>query len=187
MGKDIRIENFDISFGDKGLIQGATVTMVYGRRYGLVGRNGLGKSTLLKMISSRQLIIPAHLSILHVEQEVIGDDTLALQSVLEADTVRESLLAEEISINKKLAEGSGDAELSSRLSAIYTELEVIESDTAPSRAAVILAGLGFSPEMQGNPTKSFSGGWRMRLALARALFCKPDLLLLDEPTNMLDM
>jgi len=185
--KDIKIEGFDVAFGEKVLLKHADLSLTYGRRYGLVGRNGLGKSTLLKMMSSRQLVIPSHLSILHVEQEVVGDDTLALQSVLESDTVRESLLAEEISINKKLAEGSGDAELSSRLSAIYTELEVIESDTAPSRAAVILAGLGFSPEMQGNPTKSFSGGWRMRLALARALFCKPDLLLLDEPTNMLDM
>jgi len=185
--KDIRLEGFDVAFGEKVLLKNADMTLTYGRRYGMVGRNGLGKSTLLRMMSSRQLVLPGHLSILHVEQEVVGDETLALQSVLESDTVRESLLAEEISINKKLADGTGGPELSTRLSAIYTELEVIESDTAPSRAAVILCGLGFTAEKQGWPTKSFSGGWRMRLALARALFCKPDLLLLDEPTNMLDM
>jgi len=185
--KDINIEGFDVAFGEKVLLKNSELKLTFGRRYGMVGRNGLGKSTLLKMMSSRQLVLPSHLSILHVEQEVIGDDTIALQSVLESDTVRESLLAEEASINKQMAEGSGEADLSTRLSAIYTELEVIESDTAPSRAAVILSGLGFTPDMQGRPTKSFSGGWRMRLALARALFCKPDLLLLDEPTNMLDM
>ena len=185
--KDIRIENFDISFGEKVLIQGATVSMAYGRRYGLVGRNGLGKSTLLKMISSRQLIIPAHLSILHVEQEVIGDDTLALQSVLEALVLRESLLKEEKEISNRMNLGESNENDTSRLATIYAELEAMESDKAPSRASVILAGLGFTTEMQAAATKSFSGGWRMRLALARALFCKPDLLLLDEPTNMLDM
>merc|ERR550534_1756333 len=185
--KYIRLEGFDVAFGEKVLLKNADMTLTYGRRYGMFGRNGLGKSTLLRMMSSRQLVLPGHLSILHVEQEVVGDETIALQSVLESDTVRESLLAEEISINKKLADGTGGPELSTRLSEIYTELEVIESDTAPSRAAVILCGLGFTAEKQGWPTKSFSGGWRMRLALARALFCKPDLLLLDEPTNMLDM
>jgi len=185
--RDIKLEGFDVAFGEKVLLKNADMTLTFGRRYGMVGRNGHGKSTLLRMMSARQLVLPGHLSILHVEQEVVGDETLALQSVLESDTVRESLLAEEISINKKLNDGTGGPELSTRLSAIYTELEVIESDTAPSRAAVILCGLGFTAEKQGWPTKSFSGGWRMRLALARALFCKPDLLLLDEPTNMLDM
>ena len=103
--KDIRIENFDISFGEKVLLKGCNLTLTFGRRYGMVGRNGLGKSTLLKMISSGQLIIPSHISILHVEQEVTGDDTLALQSVLESDEKRESLLKEEKEINEKLNSG----------------------------------------------------------------------------------
>jgi len=184
--KDIKIESFDISFGEKCLIQGANITLAYGRRYGFVGRNGLGKSTLLRMISSRQLIIPGHLSVLHVEQEVTGDDTLALQSVLESDTHREALLKEERELNKSMAESSSEAQ-GQRLQAVYAELEAIEADKAPSKASVILAGLGFTAAMQARATKTFSGGWRMRLALARALFCKPDLLLLDEPTNMLDM
>ena len=87
------------------LITGADLSLTYGRRYGLVGRNGLGKSTLLRTISGRQLIIQRHITILHVEQEVVGDDTIALQSVLESFTKREELLKEEKAINSKLAEG----------------------------------------------------------------------------------
>lgn len=184
---DIRIENFDVSFGERCLLQGAELSLATGRRYGLIGRNGLGKTTLLKMLASRNLRIPAHISILHVEQEVEGDDTAALQSVLQSDTLREELLTEERTLNARIASGTADGMESVRLSEIYGKLEEIEADKAPARASVILAGLGFSPKMQQQATKEFSGGWRMRLALARALFARPDLLLLDEPTNMLDV
>uniref|UniRef100_A0A7N6FFE0 ATP-binding cassette sub-family F member 3 n=1 Tax=Anabas testudineus TaxID=64144 RepID=A0A7N6FFE0_ANATE len=184
---DIRIENFDVSFGERCLLQGAELSLAFGRRYGLVGRNGLGKTTLLKMLASRSLRVPAHISILHVEQEVAGDDTPALQSVLQSDTLREELLDEEKRLNTRIANGTADGMESVRLSEIYGKLEEIEADKAPARASIILAGLGFSPRMQQQATKEFSGGWRMRLALARALFARPDLLLLDEPTNMLDV
>ncbi|NP_001082556.1 uncharacterized protein LOC398565 [Xenopus laevis] len=184
---DIRIENFDVSFGERVLLTGAELHLASGRRYGLVGRNGLGKTTLLKMLAGRSLRVPSHISILHVEQEVAGDDTPALQSVLECDTLRESLLQEEKELNAKISAGRGDGSESSRLSEIYSKLEEIEADKAPARASVILAGLGFKHTMQQQLTKEFSGGWRMRLALARALFARPDLLLLDEPTNMLDV
>uniref|UniRef100_A0A673HS74 ABC transporter domain-containing protein n=1 Tax=Sinocyclocheilus rhinocerous TaxID=307959 RepID=A0A673HS74_9TELE len=184
---DIRIENFDVSFGERCLLLGAELCLASGRRYGLIGRNGLGKTTLLKMLASRSLRVPLHISILHVEQEVAGDDTVALQSVLESDTVREELLKEERTLNAHIANGTADGLESVRLSEIYAKLEEIEADKAPARASVILAGLGFSAKMQQQATKEFSGGWRMRLALARALFARPDLLLLDEPTNMLDI
>ncbi|XP_033109792.1 ATP-binding cassette sub-family F member 3-like [Anneissia japonica] len=187
---DIKIENFDVAFGEKVLLNSANLLLAFGRRYGLVGRNGIGKSTLLHMISSGELRIQSHISVLHVEQEVIGDDTLAIDSVLECDTVRNNLLIEEKQLSEQLqatSPGSTDSKQSQRLNEVYQALEEIEADKAPAKAAMILAGLGFSSAMQVQCTREFSGGWRMRIALARALFSKPDLLLLDEPTNMLDI
>ncbi|KAK7063138.1 ATP-binding cassette sub- F member 3 [Halocaridina rubra] len=185
--KDIRIESFDVAFGERVLIQNATVSLAFGRRYALVGRNGLGKTTLLRMIASRSLRIPSHISVLHVEQEVTGDDTTALESVLECDVQRNTLIQKEKAIQGRIALGDSDDTLLGQLSEVYAELQAIEADKAPAKASVILNGLGFNPEMQTRATREFSGGWRMRIALARALFSQPDLLLLDEPTNMLDM
>ncbi|KRY36505.1 ATP-binding cassette sub-family F member 3 [Trichinella spiralis] len=187
MSRDVNIESLDISFGSKKLLTEAKLHLTPGKRYGLVGRNGVGKTTLLKMISGGQIRIPSHISILHVEQEVTGDDTLVIDCVLASDSKRQKLLEEEEEIRSQLANRDEGNVSNRRLGEIYDELEAIEADKAPARASSILYGLGFDDEDQKRPTREFSGGWRMRIALAQALFLKPDLLLLDEPTNMLDM
>ncbi|KAI8837593.1 P-loop containing nucleoside triphosphate hydrolase protein [Chytridium lagenaria] len=184
--KDVKFENFDIAFAGKKIVTNADLHMTYGRRYGLVGKNVI----YVKLTLDSDLRTPSHIRVLHVEQEIAGDDTTALISVLQADVERETLINEEKTISARLQKTSISAEeagaLSARLKVVYAKLEEMEADKAESKASSILYGLGFSPEQQRAATKTFSGGWRMRLALARALFCRPDLLLADEVTNYLD-
>ncbi|XP_033831003.1 ATP-binding cassette sub-family F member 1 isoform X1 [Periophthalmus magnuspinnatus] len=182
---DIKLERFSISAHGKELFVNADLLIVAGRRYGLVGPNGKGKTTLLKHIANRALSIPPNIDVLLCEQEVVADDTPAVQAVLKADTRRLKLLEEEKQLQARLEKGEDS--VAERLDKVYEELRVIGAAAAEAKARRILAGLSFTPEMQNRPTKKFSGGWRMRVSLARALFMEPTLLMLDEPTNHLDL
>lgn len=144
----------------------------------------MGKTTLLKHIASRFLKIPPSIDILYCEQEVRADEVSALNAVLSSDKKRSQLIEEEEVL---LAEPDQTQENIDRLNQIYEELDAMKADAAEARACRILSGLGFDQSMQHRATKNFSGGWRMRISLARALFIEPTLLLLDEPTNHLDL
>jgi ATP-binding cassette subfamily F protein 1 len=175
---DVNIPNFSISAAGKILFKDAALTIGQGRRYGLVGPNGKGKSTLLKMIASRDLKIPPRIDFLYVEQEVEADDTPAVEAVLKADTIRWKLLAEERELTKAVDAGNEDSETIDRLQHVFDELTQMGAASSEAKARRILFGLGFDSEMQTKPTKMFSGGWRMRISLARALFLEPTLLML---------
>lgn len=184
---DIKVENFSISAKGNDLFVNASLLIANGRRYGLVGPNGHGKTTLLRHIASRAFAIPPSIDVLYCEQEVVADDNTAVESVLRADTKRLALLEECKKLEDQQEKGNTSTEVQERLKEVYEELKAIGADSAEPRARRILAGLGFSRAMQDRATKNFSGGWRMRVSLARALFVEPTLLLLDEPTNHLDL
>ncbi|KAJ9179114.1 hypothetical protein P3X46_010937 [Hevea brasiliensis] len=193
--KDITIDNFSVSARGKELLKNASVKISHGKRYGLVGPNGMGKSTLLKLIAWRKIPVPKNIDVLLVEQEVVGDDKTALEAVVAANEELLKIRQEVASLqNSTSATGNEDGDddingndAGEKLAELYEKLQILGSDAAEAQASKILAGLGFTREMQGRPTQSFSGGWRMRISLARALFVQPTLLLLDEPTNHLDL
>ncbi|XP_026725816.1 ATP-binding cassette sub-family F member 1 [Trichoplusia ni] len=182
---DIKVENFSISAKGKDLFVNANLLIANGRRYGLVGPNGHGKTTLLRHLAQRAFPLPPHIDILLCEQEVTASDMSAVDTLLEADVKRTELLNECKELEAIIEKGNLSKQ--DRLNEVYAELKAIGADSAEPRARRILAGLGFSREMQDRATKNFSGGWRMRVSLARALYIEPTLLMLDEPTNHLDL
>src|SRR6202021_1654527 len=170
-----------IRMGGRTLLNEADLTIDPGRRIGLVGRNGAGKSTLLRAIAGEiamdggDIRLSSRARLATVRQEAPEGPASLLDTVLEGDPERLSLLAEAETADPH------------RLAEVPHRLRAIGADAAPARAAAILAGLGFDEAAQRRPVQEFSGGWRMRVALATALFANPDLLLLDEPTNHLDL
>lgn len=179
--RDIHIESLSVTFHGHDLIVDSSLELNYGRRYGLLGLNGCGKSTLLAAIGCRELPIPEHMDIYHLTREIEATDLTSLEAVINVDEERVKLEKEAEAL---AAQDDGGGALLER---IYERLEAMDAARAEKRAAEILHGLGFTKSMQAKKTRDFSGGWRMRIALARALFMNPTILLLDEPTNHLDL
>jgi len=178
----LTISDLGFSIAGKPLFQGASAQIPAGAHLGLVGRNGTGKTTLFRLIlgelqpDTGEIVLPPRARTGTVAQEVPGDGRALIDIVLEADRERAALLAE--------AETAADP---ARIAEIQTRLADIDAHSAEARAATILSGLGFGHADQRRASREFSGGWRMRVALAAVLFAAPDLLLLDEPTNYLDL
>ncbi|MDI3337438.1 ABC-F family ATP-binding cassette domain-containing protein [Defluviimonas aestuarii] len=178
----LRISDITYSVEGRPLFEGASAVVPTGHKVGLVGANGAGKTTLFRLIRGElaleggEIAMPSRAKIGGVAQEVPSSSTSLLDTVLEADTERASLMAE--------AETASDPH---RIAEIQARLADIDAWSAEGRASAILKGLGFDNADQQRPCSDFSGGWRMRVALAGVLFAQPDLLLLDEPTNYLDL
>lgn len=178
----LSVQNITYRIAGRVLLENASLSVERGQKLGLIGRNGTGKTTLFKMISNvvqvddGEIQLQRGVRLGQVAQEAAATDDSLIETVLAADEERASLLAE--------AETTTDP---MRIAEVHNRLSDIEADRAPARAARILAGLGFNEEAQQRTCTEFSGGWRMRVALAAALFARPDFLLLDEPTNHLDL
>lgn len=188
--RDISVSNLTVTLHGTPMIDDADLTLNYGNRYAFIGRNGCGKSTFMRVIGARCFPIPDGIDIFHLKEEIEASDMTAKEAVMSVDVERAKLEEEAENLNNILAEEShpdNNEDTMERLNQIYERLEQLDAATAEGRASKILCGLGFTAERQQMRTRDFSGGWRMRIALARALFIQPTLLLLDEPTNHLDV
>ena len=178
----LNLTDITVRLGGRTIIDGATAKLPPRSRVGLIGRNGAGKTTLVRVIAGMlepdtgSVDMPRGSRLGYIAQDAPSGQSTPFETVLAADIERAALMHE--------AETSHDPD---RLGEIHERLNAIDAHTAPSRAARILVGLGFDEEAQHRPLDSFSGGWRMRVALASLLFSQPDLLLLDEPSNHLDL
>ncbi len=185
----LNLNGITVRLGGRTILDRATAALPPKARIGLIGRNGAGKSTLMKLIAGGgeadegSIDMPKNARIGYIAQEAPSGTSTPFETVLAADLERAALLAEE----EGLDHSGGDEEAMHRISDIHERLTAIDAHTAPARAAKILVGLGFDEDMQQQPLDSFSGGWKMRVALAALLFSQPDLLLLDEPSNHLDL
>jgi ATP-binding cassette subfamily F protein 3 len=172
------INDLSLRIAGRLLLDPAAVTLPTGSKAGLVGRNGTGKTTLFNAITGEMsaetgsIGLPRNVRIGQVAQEAPGTEEPLIEIVLKTDTERLALMTEEQTATDP-----------HRIAEIHMRLADIDAHSAEARAATILAGLGFDTDAQRRPASSFSGGWRMRVALASVLFAQPDLLLLDEPTN----
>jgi len=179
---DIKIKQFSMSVYGKEFIMDTKLELNYGRRYGLIGANGSGKSTMLAAIAAREIPIPKHCDMWFLDSEAKPEEVTAVQAVVDV-VAKEHQRLEEMSL-KLMEDVEGNAEL---LALVGDKLDKMDPDTFEPRACELLHGLGFTKQMMQKHTKDMSGGWRMRVSLAQALFVEPTLLLLDEPTNHLDL
>ena len=197
--RDINISNFTMQHKGTVLLDATEIVLNHGNRYGLIGRNGCGKSTFLKALGTRSVPIPDMIDLYFLKEEVEArKDLTALEAVMSVDEERDKLEKQVENLNialaslaDKVTEEGDDANLSVEeqqesimdlLSTIYERLDALDAATAETRARSILKGLGFTHDMQSKATADFSGGWRMRVSLARALFLQPTLLLLGTYT-----